>query len=210
MRRASRPGRRSSAPRGVHEPHRVPAFTLALPQSEGSRGRRGRCEHHPSACRGPAPDCPRCRMRRSPGLGGAGRCRLGPSCRGDEGIPGTGWRIQRAAARAHAAHVGPRRDALAVQPGSGSAAAQGYGGFVAFRTGRAGPYRVSLDERAWIEIIAQGSNRPSVETESDKRMRCFGVSKNLAFELSADTLYSVQISGAGRPSAGLLISPPGD
>jgi hypothetical protein len=99
---------------------------------------------------------------------------------------------------------------LAVQPGNGSAAAQGYGGFVAFRTGRAGPYRVSLDERAWIELIAQGSNRPSVATESDKRMRCFGVSKNLAFELSADALYSVQISGASRPSVGLLISPPGD
>jgi hypothetical protein len=41
-------------------------------------------------------------------------------------------------------------------------------------------------------------------------MRCFGVSKNLAFELSADALYSVQISGASRPSVGLLISPPGD
>ncbi len=97
-----------------------------------------------------------------------------------------------------------------VLPRSAAAAAEGYGGFVAFRSAAAGPYRISLDERAWIEVVAQGSTRPAVATESDKRMRCFGVAKNLSFELSADTLYFVQLSGAGRPSVGLLISPPAD
>jgi hypothetical protein len=97
---------------------------------------------------------------------------------------------------------------LLVQPRGGPAQAGGYGGFVAFRSGPGGPYRVSLEERAWIEIIGQASAHPAVVTLSDKRMHCFGVGKNLVFELAADTPYFIQLSAAARPAMGLLVSPP--
>lgn len=98
---------------------------------------------------------------------------------------------------------------LVVQPGSSERAAEdGYRGFVALRTGKSGDYRVSLDDRAWIEVIAQGVAQPSVVTFSDKRLACFGVVKNLTFALRADTVYFIQISRASRPGIGLLVSPP--
>lgn len=103
----------------------------------------------------------------------------------------------------------PAADAdLAVEPRRDGGMTGGYAGFVAFRTGAAGAYRVSLDDRAWIEVVTADSSRPSVVTQSDKRMRCFGVGKNLAFELAADTLYAIQVSGASRPGVGLMVSPP--
>lgn len=99
---------------------------------------------------------------------------------------------------------------LVVPPRGERSEAGGFAGFVAFRSGRAGDYRISIEDRAWIEVIAQASMSPAVVTQSDKRMRCFGVGKNLAFELMADTLYFVQLSAASRPAIGLLISPPGN
>lgn len=91
---------------------------------------------------------------------------------------------------------------LVVQPGSSERAAEdGYRGFVAWRTGKAGDYRVSLDDRAWLEVIAQGAAQPSVVTFSDKRLACFGVVKNLTFALRADMVYFIQIlAQAGRAS----------
>jgi len=97
---------------------------------------------------------------------------------------------------------------LAIEPRREEARADGYAGFVAFRSSVSGAYRVSLDDRAWIEVIEAGSNRPAMVAQSDKRMRCFGVGKNLSFELERDTVYFVQISGASRPGVGLLVSPP--
>jgi hypothetical protein len=84
----------------------------------------------------------------------------------------------------------------------------GFGGFVAFRSTRAGAYRILLDDRAWIEVTNQKLEQPALAIYSDKRLRCFGVGKNLAFELKADTLYLVQLSGASRPGVGLLVSTP--
>ena len=84
----------------------------------------------------------------------------------------------------------------------------GFGGFVAFRSAAAGAYRISLDDRAWIEVTNQKLEQPALVIYSDKRLRCFGVGKNLAFELRADTVYLVQLSGASRPGVGLLVSPP--
>jgi hypothetical protein len=97
-----------------------------------------------------------------------------------------------------------------IQPRSERVEAGEFGGFIAFRSGPAGAYRISLEQRAWIEVVDQGSGRPAVVTQSDKRMRCFGVGKNLMFELAADTPYFVQLSGAARQAMGLLVSPPGD
>jgi hypothetical protein len=97
-----------------------------------------------------------------------------------------------------------------IQPRSERVEAGDFGGFIAFRSGPAGAYRISLEQRAWIEVVDQGSGRPAVVTQSDKRMRCFGVGKNLTFELAADTPYFVQLSGAARQAMGLLVSPPGD
>ncbi|MBS1136205.1 MAG: hypothetical protein H6R11_159 [Proteobacteria bacterium] len=86
----------------------------------------------------------------------------------------------------------------------------GFGGYVALQAGLAGAYRVSLDERAWIELVAEPTGRAAVVTHSDKRLRCAGIVKNLSFELAAGTRYWVQLSGAGRDTLDLMVSPPAE
>ena len=86
----------------------------------------------------------------------------------------------------------------------------GFGGYVALQAGRAGAYRVSLDERAWLELVAEPSGRAAVVTHSDKRLRCAGIVKNLSFELAAGTRYWIQLSGAGRDAAELMVSAPAE
>ncbi|MCK7481387.1 MAG: hypothetical protein M0C28_32515 [Candidatus Moduliflexus flocculans] len=84
-----------------------------------------------------------------------------------------GWLAPGAAAAApaidpgHKYHISLASDAERTPPDFTAARmnpAAGFGGFVALQAGRAGAYRVSLDERAWIELIAEPSGRAAVVT----------------------------------------------
>lgn len=99
---------------------------------------------------------------------------------------------------------------LKISPQRATNPPAGFGGFVALQAGRAGAYRVSLDERTWIEVIAEPSGRAAVVTQSDKRLRCAGIVKNLSFELAAGTRYWIQLSGAGRDTLDLMVSSPAE
>jgi hypothetical protein len=113
----------------------------------------------------------------------------------------------------HKYHISLASDAeltLRISPQRAMNPPAGFGGYVALQAGRAGAYRVSLDERAWIELIAEPSGRAAVVTHSDKRLRCAGIVKNLSFELAAGTRYWVQLSGAGRDTLDLMVSPPAE
>lgn len=87
------------------------------------------------------------------------------------------------------------------RPGDGA-----FAGHVTLRTGRAGLYRVSASQRVWIDLVADGV--PALAVGSDKRLRCAGIAKNLSFELTEDTRYSVQVSGGIEAAIDILITPP--
>jgi hypothetical protein len=136
------------------------------------------------------------------------------------------WRGAAHAARAGAAAdsapvIGAgRRYGLALVPGQevavrivprrSTSQAGGFGGFVAFQSGPAGAYRVSLGDRAWVEVIADASGAAAQAAQSDVRLRCAGIAKNLSFELAAQTRYLLQLSGAERESVDVMVFPPAE
>lgn len=97
---------------------------------------------------------------------------------------------------------------LAAKPRSPEMAS-GVAGLVTFRSGKAGEYRFSTSAYAWIEItpVGGGGEKPGI-TNSDRRVTCAGIGKNLGFELAADTHYWFQISGTDKEDVDLLITPP--
>lgn len=88
--------------------------------------------------------------------------------------------------------------------------ASGFGGFVAIQSGPAGAYRVSLSQRAWVEVIADASGAAAQAAQSEVRLRCAGIAKNLSFELAAQTRYLLQLSGAERESVDVMVFPPAE
>jgi hypothetical protein len=100
--------------------------------------------------------------------------------------------------------------ALRIVPRRGTPQAGSYGGFVAIQSGPAGAYRVSLSERAWVELIADASGAAAQAAQSDVRLRCAGIAKNLSFELAAQTRYLLQLSGAERESVDVMVFPPAE
>jgi hypothetical protein len=100
--------------------------------------------------------------------------------------------------------------ALRIVPRRGAPQASSFGGFVAIQSGPAGAYRVSLSERAWVEVIADASGVAAQAAQSDVRLRCAGIAKNLSFELAAQTRYLLQLSGAERESVDVMVFPPAE
>lgn len=91
----------------------------------------------------------------------------------------------------------------------------GYSGLVSFRTGKAGPYRILLNQYLWLEMIdASGGvadvGRRAGVLDSNRRLnKCTGMGKNLSFLLTADTLYWLQMTGAKKgPVAEVVMSAP--
>lgn len=81
-----------------------------------------------------------------------------------------------------------------------------FGGLMAFSPGRGGVFRVSTGERVWVELIDRATGVPLAPISSDKRLRCFGVSKALLFEISPARDYLLQITAATGSELDLLIA----
>lgn len=84
-----------------------------------------------------------------------------------------------------------------------------YAGLLTFRTGKAGGYRILSDPYMWFELVPTSTlDYPATAGKSDKRLKCYGIMRNIAFELAADTRYWFQISGSPDADIELKILPP--
>lgn len=104
---------------------------------------------------------------------------------------------------------------LPKNPRNPEANVAGYSGLVSFHTGKAGPYRILLNQYLWLEMIDASGGVASVGIragvlDSNRRLnRCTGMGKNLSFLLSADTRYWLQMTGAKKGAvAEFVISAP--
>jgi hypothetical protein len=120
--------------------------------------------------------------------------------------PGANLRLKE---RVHAELLPLEAVSLSKQPPKAPRAGT-FAGLFAFRTDAAGLYRVSSDEKVWVELIAVSSGEPAIATHSDKRLRCAGIIKDIVFELKAGTGYWLQVTGSTRPSIGLMVYPAND
>lgn len=72
-----------------------------------------------------------------------------------------------------------------------------YAGLLTFRTGKAGGYRILSDPYMWFELVPVNAlDQAAIAGKSDKRLKCYGIMRNIVFELAADTRYWFQISGS--------------
>lgn len=84
-----------------------------------------------------------------------------------------------------------------------------YAGLLTFRTGKAGGYRILSDPYMWFELVPTNApDQTATAGKSDKRLKCYGIMRNIAFELAADTRYWFQISGSPDADIEVQILPP--
>lgn len=84
-----------------------------------------------------------------------------------------------------------------------------YAGLLTFRTGKAGNYRILANPYMWFEVApTDAPEQIVIAGKSDKRLKCYGIMRNITFELAADTRYWLQISGAPEEEIEVLIAAP--
>jgi len=95
---------------------------------------------------------------------------------------------------------------LLAEPGRRHDGAEGsrFAGFVPLTVPRISSYRISSNQRLWIEVIG-----PSGAVKSNKfemQAGCEKLVKSVAFALQPDTQYWIQLSGSPVPDPVLLIT----
>jgi len=83
---------------------------------------------------------------------------------------------------------------FAVPPGKRALADGAYGGIVRFKVPADGPYRVSLDQPFWIDVVADGKLVPSKDFQG--RPGCSAPHKIVEFVLPASQDLLLQFSNA--------------
>jgi hypothetical protein len=79
-------------------------------------------------------------------------------------------------------------------------------GLLLFRSGKAGRYRIALTSRHWIDVLHQGKAVESVAHQDGSG--CEWVHKVVEFELPANLMLVLQLSGASDEKVGLVITAP--
>ena len=88
-------------------------------------------------------------------------------------------------------------------PPARAAKAGAMGAAVPFVVATVGSYRVALGTPAWIDVVRAG--KPVASAAHAHGTACTGIAKTVDFTLSPGR-YVLQLSGAGRPAATLLIA----
>lgn len=84
-----------------------------------------------------------------------------------------------------------------------------YAGLLTFRTGKSGGYRFLSDPYMWFELApVDAPDQVAIAGKSDKRLKCYGITRNIVFELAADTRYWFQISGSPEAEIEAMIVAP--
>jgi len=92
---------------------------------------------------------------------------------------------------------------LLAEPGRAHGA-DTYAGLLKLRLPRTSTYRISTDQRLWIDIVGPGGVVKS--TKFAMQPGCDQLHKSVAFRLEPDIDYWIQISGSPTPNAVLLIT----
>jgi hypothetical protein len=92
---------------------------------------------------------------------------------------------------------------LLAEPGR-SHGADTYAGLLKLRLPRASTYRISSDQRLWIDVI--GPDGVVKSTKFAMQPGCDKLHKSVAFRLEPDIDYWIQISGGPTPNPILLIT----
>jgi len=83
-------------------------------------------------------------------------------------------------------------------------AADSYSGLLLMKVPRISTYRISTDQRLWMEVIGpEGAVQSSKFTMGAS---CKALHKSVAFPLQPDTEYWIQLSGSAVPDPVLLIT----
>jgi hypothetical protein len=91
---------------------------------------------------------------------------------------------------------------LALPPGKKTAADASYAGLARLRLQQSGSYRISVDQSAWIDIVADGKMIDSADFQG--RPGCLAPHKIVQYSLAAGHELLLQLSGA--PSAGVRLT----
>lgn len=93
-----------------------------------------------------------------------------------------------------------------VPPARSRGAPDAKAGIFLFRSGKAGKYRVALTSSHWIDVLHQGKSIDSVDHQG--RNGCEWVRKVVEFELPANIMLVLQLSGATDAKVSLAITAP--
>lgn len=82
----------------------------------------------------------------------------------------------------------------AATPGRATPSQDALGGLAMLTVPRAGPYRISVNQGVWIDVVAQGQLVPAVDYEGSRS--CDAPHKVVVFNLPAGRPLTLQFSGA--------------
>jgi hypothetical protein len=94
--------------------------------------------------------------------------------------------------------------AFAATPGRQAAPDGAFAGLALVKLKVPGNYRVSLDQGAWVDLIANGQSAPTRDFQGQHR--CDAPHKIVEFELTRGTQYILQISGTTQTSVRLTLT----
>jgi hypothetical protein len=93
---------------------------------------------------------------------------------------------------------------LLAQPERAHDSAQSYAGLMLLLVPRSSSYRISSNQRVWIEVI--GPDGPVRSSKFQMRTGCEKLVKTVVFPLEPETRYWLQVSGSPVPDPVVLIT----
>jgi len=96
------------------------------------------------------------------------------------------------------------RVVFAVPPGKRQPSADGYGGLATLTLAKPGRYRISLDQPAWVDVLANGAVIAASGFQG--RGGCHAPHKIVEFMLPAEVALTLQLSASAAPAVQIAVS----
>lgn len=93
---------------------------------------------------------------------------------------------------------------FASQPGKAAANEGSYAGILKFVPAHSGALRVTINNAAWLDLVANGTTIPS--TDHTGKGSCKWLHKSVLFNVAKDQPVYVQISGSALPEVRLTLT----
>ncbi len=85
-------------------------------------------------------------------------------------------------------------------------ASSSYGGIAKFKVTKNAVFKVSLDQKAWIDIVDVSTKKAVKATHFEKQPGCSSIAKSVDFALQAHHSYFLQISSSPKDTISLMIT----